>query len=291
MLNLRSMAHSYKTRPCLSYYNLSMNSAKQTIKSSPIHPGDLPDPGRPITVSASDHPTTHHFPLHRHERAQLVYASAGVMTVMTAEGTWVVPPQQAVWVPARTDHEVKSAGPLAMRSLYIHPDEIHGLSLQCCVLTVTPLLRELILKIVSLPNRDPVSPADIRLMEVILDQLRGLKPAPLHLPMPQDPRLRAVTDRLVRNPGDNRSLAAWSRMTGASSRTLARLFLKETGMSFGNWRQQLRLLSAISHLALEIPVTTVAYDLGYQSPSAFIAMFKRVLGVPPGRYLRVSEEQ
>ena len=159
------------------------------------------------------------------------------------------------------------------------------------MLTVTPLLRELILKIVSLPNRDPVSPADIRLMEVILDQLRGLKPAPLHLPMPQDPRLRAVTDRLVRNPGDNRSLAAWSRVTGASSRTLARLFLKETGMSFGNWRQQLRLLSAISDLALEIPVTAVAYDLGYQSPSAFIAMFKRVLGVPPGRYLRVSEEQ
>lgn len=213
------------------------------------------------------------------------------MTVMTAEGTWVVPPQQAVWVPARTDHEVKSAGPLAMRSLYIHPDETHGLSLQCCVLTVTPLLRELILKIVSLPNRNPVSPADARLMEVILDQLRELKPAPLHLPMPKDPRLRAVTNRLIRDPGDNRSLAAWSRLTGASSRTLARLFLKETGMSFGNWRQQLRLLSAISHLALEIPVTTVAYDLGYRSPSAFIAMFKRVFGVPPGRYLRVSEEQ
>jgi AraC-like DNA-binding protein len=110
--------------------------------------------------------------------------------------------------------------------------------------------------------------------------------APLHLPQPRDPRLRAVTGALLRDPGDARSLTAWSRHAGASARTLARGFLRETGMGFGAWRQQARLLRALELLAEGEPVTRVALELGYAGPSAFIAMFRRALGATPGRYFR-----
>jgi AraC-like DNA-binding protein len=121
-------------------------------------------------------------------------------------------------------------------------------------------------------------------MLVILDQIHSLPVAPLHLPIPEDRRLRAIATAMTANPGDVRTLADWVHTVGASSRTLARLFLAETDMSFRHWRQQVRLLEALRHLASQEPVTTVALDLGYDSPSAFIAMFKRALGMTPGQY-------
>ena len=262
-----------------------MNVARRTT-TDPDHPGNLCDPRRPVVTVASDSPEGCHFPLHRHIRAQLVFASEGVMTVTTAAGTWVVPPQQAVWVPAGTDHEVHSAGPLSMRSLYVHPEAARGLPTECCVMSAEPLLRELILKVVAVSETGVPEDSYARLVEVVLDELRGLKPAPLHLPLPRDPRLKAITDSLLSEPGDNRDLAEWGKLAGASGRTLARLFRKETGMTFAGWRRQLRLLAAVSRLGAGEPVTSVAYDLGYHSPSAFVAMFRRTLGTPPGRYLK-----
>jgi AraC-like DNA-binding protein len=226
------------------------------------------------------------FSLHRHFRAQLVFASEGVMTVTTAAGTWVVPPQQAVWVPAEVDHEVFSAGPISMRSLYVHPDATVGLPGECCVMSVQPFLRELIVKVSDLAGRQQLSDSFARLVSVVLDELRELKVAPLHLPLPRDPRLKAVTDSLIAEPGDNRDLTQWGKRAGASARTLARLFRRETGMTFAGWRRRLRLLAAVSRLGGGESVTTVAYDLGYHSPSAFVAMFRRSLGTSPGRYLR-----
>jgi AraC-like DNA-binding protein len=224
--------------------------------------------------------------MHRHFRAQLVFASEGVMTVTTAAGAWVVPPQQAVWVPAGIDHEVYSAGPLSMRSLYVHPDATGGLSEECCVMAVEPLLRELIVKVAELAQSGDTQDSYARLVGVVLDELRGLKAAPLHLPLPRDARLKAITDSLLAEPGDNRDLTAWGRRAGASGRTLARLFRRETGMTFAGWRRRLRLLAAVSRLGAGEPVTRVAYDLGYHSPSAFVAMFRRSVGMPPGRYLK-----
>ena len=252
------------------------------------HPGDLEDPERPVVALASDHRGPHRFPPHDHFRAQLVYAVSGVMTVSTGAGTWVVPPQQAVWVPPGVRHEVKSATDLAMRTLYIHPAATDGLPAGCCVVTVPPLLRELILYAATLPAGDHLDGPDARLMAVIPDQLRRLRPEPLHLPIPADRRLRSITDALSDRPADGRSLADWARTAGASERTLARLFQRETGMTFGAWRQRLRLLVAIGRLAEGQTVTSVAFDLGYESPSAFVAMFRRELGEPPTRYLRAA---
>ena len=124
-----------------------------------------------------------------------------------------------------------------------------------------------------------------RLIAVLVDEVLMLESPPLHLPAPRDPRLRSITDVLVDDPSDPRGPSEWSKMVGASERTLARLFVKETGMGFREWRQQLRLLKAIERLAGGEDVTSVALDLGYRSPSAFIAMFKRVLGETPGRYM------
>lgn len=262
-----------------------MNVSKMTDDDG-TELGDLPDLTRPIVTLARDTLGAHYFPLHQHTRAQLVYASVGVLTVVTSQGTWVVPPQQAVWVPAGIEHEVRSAGPVSMRSLYIHPHMTHGLPAYCCVVTVTPLLRELILEAVSLSNDYEPKGVESRLMHVILDKLQALERTPLHLPFPQDPRIKILSDALVNNPADDRDLEVWAHSAGASSRTLARLFVKETGLTFGAWRQRLRLLAAISRLGAGQPVTSVSYETGYHSPSAFIAMFKRTLGLSPGRYFR-----
>ena len=269
----------------LSHYNQTMNIVNRPSIVSD-HPGDLEDPGQPVVTIASDSPGGCHFPVHRHFRAQLVFASAGVMTVTTAVGTWVVPAQQAVWVPAGVEHEVYAAGPLSMRSLYVHPDAAHALPTECRVVAVEPLLRELIVKATVLAESGRTGDSYVRLVGVILDELRGLNPAPLHLPLPHDPRLQAITSSLLAKPGDNRDLVEWGRSAGASARTLARLFRQETGMTFSGWRQRLRLLAAVSRLGAGEPVTAVAYELGYRSPSAFIAMFRRTLGRPPGRYFK-----
>ena len=250
----------------------------------PGHIGDIADPARPVLGLRDDH-GPHETGWHRHRRCQLLYAIRGVMTAHTRDGTWVVPPQQAVWLPAGIEHNVIATRGMAMRSLYMEPAACHGMPETCCVLPVPPLLRELILRAIDLGgDYAPDGPA-ARLVAVIPDELRRLEPEPLHLPMPADPRLAAVTDALVADPGDRRDLADWAHEAGASERTLARLFQRETGMTFGAWRQRRRLQAAIARLAAGDAVTTVALDLGYESPSAFITMFRRTLGETPGRYL------
>lgn len=207
------------------------------------------------------------------------------MSVSTYTGTWVVPPEQAVWMPAGEEHRVVALGRLSMRSLYLHPDACAGLPEEPRVLRVTPLLRELILRLAVLPMRYAANDMAARLGAVIPEEIRLLEPEPLHLPLPHSRRLAAVTRALIEEPADARPLSDWASAVGASERTLARHFLKETGMTFGAWRQRLRLVKAVERLAEGAPVTNVALDLGYESPSAFIAMFRREMGTTPGRYL------
>ena len=262
----------------------TINSANQTAVTVLNFAAELDDMPRPIVVRATQYPAGFIIPPHRHRRAQLVYASEGIMTVTTEQGMWVVPPQRAVWVPALVEHCIRTTGRLSMRSLFITPDAAPALPTACCVVAVPPLLRELILYAVSRPRLYAPGSADERLMAVILDQMQGLPVAPLYLPMPRDPRLQAIAQGVLRDPADPRMLTDWARDVGASTRTLARLFLADTGLTFRHWCQQARLLEALRRLASQEPVTTVALDLGYDSPSAFIAMFKRALGTTPGRY-------
>jgi AraC-like DNA-binding protein len=226
----------------------------------------------------------HVIPGHSHDWDQLIFASSGVMTVYTPDGSWVVPPQRAVWVPAGVTHRIAMSGAVAMRSLYIAPGLTTSAPERCAVVSVSPLLRELVLHVVRLRVLDRNEPVHWRLMSVLLDQIAALPAVPLQLPLPSDGRALRLAGVLQENPCDRRSLPALSRGTGASARTLERLFLRETGLSFVRWRQQLRLLHALRLLAEGRPVTAVALDVGYQSPSAFVAVFKAVLGCTPGRY-------
>ena len=260
------------------------NTANRTFQIVLQSHSDRIDVDRPVVVYAQDYPAGWHTEVHWHARSQLAYASAGTMTVETEQGMWAVPPQRAVWIPAGVRHDVRSAGPLAMRSVYIERDVVPWLPTSCCVVQVTPLLRELIIQASELPHWYTLGGRDERIMRLILDEIRELPIAPLHLPEPHDRRLRRMTTALKNDPADRRTLAAWGHTVGASSRTLARLFQVQTGMSFQAWQRQARLLAGLMRLAEGEPVTTVAMDVGYESPSAFIAMFKRALGTTPSQY-------
>lgn len=239
---------------------------------------------RPVAAFAHDYAPGESIPPHRHLRAQLLFAASGIMRVRTERGIWVVPPNRAVWVPAGTEHQINCSGLVRMRTLFVRQDAAPRLGDRCQVVDVPPLLRELILAAVDLPALYDEDGPDGRLMRVVLDRIDALEVAPLHLPMSAHPRLAPILDGLLRHPEDDRGLEDWGHHVGASGRTLARLFQGETGMTFRAWRQQARLLAALTRLAANAPVTSVAFDLGYDSLSAFIAMFRKATGTTPGRY-------
>jgi AraC-like DNA-binding protein len=221
---------------------------------------------------------------HTHERAQLIYATAGTMRVSTDDGMWVVPPQRALWMPAGVRHSIVMLTDLTMRTLYVREDAAAFMPAACRVLPVSSLLRELIVRATELPLQyDESGPAG-HVVALIIAELRGLQSLPLQLPMPSDARLRALCQTLVASPGDQRTLGEWARMLNTSARTLARHFQSETGLSFGAWRQQARVLEAMGRLGGGAPVTQVALDLGYDSVSAFSAMFRRASGASPSEY-------
>lgn len=241
-----------------------------------------------IVGYAVDYVPGHSTGWHHHDRDQLVHGERGVMTVRTDDGAWIVPPGYAVWVPAGVVHEVRAASAVAMRTLYLRRDAGVPIGPRCRVVGVPELVRALIARVVALPREYPEAGAEARLVAVLADELADLPSAPLDLPLPRDRRALAVAEALIADPADGRDLVAWGRAAGASPRTLARQFQAETGMSFGRWRQRRRLLAALERLAAGAPVTAVALDLGYATPSAFIAMFRRTLGAPPTRYLRTA---
>ncbi len=250
-----------------------------------INPGDYQRVPRPVAAMAKDFRDTDRTGVHAHERAQLAFAAQGVMTVTTPEGSWAVPPQRAVWIPAGVPHEIRMAGAVAMRTLYVRRDVAARFPARVRVMAVSALLRELILRACAGPVLyDERGPAG-RMMELMLDEIASLPTLALDLPMPRDPRLARLCHTLRADPGATRTLHSWARDAGASSRTLARLFRRETGLTFAAWRQQARLLAAVARLAAGEPVTHIALELGYESPSAFAAMFKRALGAPPSRYV------
>ena len=227
-------------------------------------------------------------PAHSHPRAQLVYAGSGVMRVETEAGCWVVPPVRGVWIPAHTVHRVIMLGPVQMRTLYIRQDARPDLPQHCCLLAVSPLLRELILALLDEPLAYAREGRAGQIAQLLLGELRFLKIPALHLPMPRDARLHALCAELVAHPHSQQTLEALAQQQATSSRTLARQFLRETGMGFSQWRQQARLVEALGHLANGVPVARVANMLGYRSASAFTAMFRRTLGIEPRRYFSLA---
>lgn len=244
------------------------------------------DVPRTVVALSSEYSPGHATGMHRHSRAQLLFAMSGVMSVTGPSGSWVVPPERAVWIPAGIAHAVETRRGVSMRSIYVAADRCDGLPHQPTVVVVSPLLRALILEIAGLPTLYDEAAADGRLVAVLLDRIRATAIEPLHLPDPSDPRAARVAAALRNHPGSKRGLEDWGHFGGASARTLARLFRRDTGLTFGQWRTRLRLQEALYHLAEGHSVTDVAYTLGYDSPGSFVSMFRNALGVTPRRYFQ-----
>jgi AraC-like DNA-binding protein len=238
-----------------------------------------------IVTLAKSYPGGYVIPLHFHDRDQLVYASQGVMTVRTRIGIWIVPPHRAVWIPKSVPHTITMSGDVAMRTLYLKPRLATSLPRNCCVVNVLPLLKELIASACAAGALRRRVARERHLIDVILDQLRVLELTPLQLPGLADPRAKRVAQALLANPADRRSLDAMCRASGASRRTVERLYQHETGMTLGRWRQQLRLMHAIRLVAEGEKVTHAALAVGYSTASSFVAAFRKVLGMTPTRYL------
>ena len=222
---------------------------------------------------------------HSHPEDQLLFASRGVMTVRTKQGVWVVPPQRAVWIPADTPHSVALSGQVSMRTLYFLPKLCRSFPKTCFVMNVSSLLRELILHACMHAKLRKAAPSERRIIEIIVDQLKAVESIPLQLPHPTDSRAIRVAKALIADPGDERTLEKLCADCGASKRTIQRLFLEETSMTFAKWRQQLRLLHAMQVLASGEKVTVAALESGYNSTSAFISMFRKQFGTTPARFL------
>jgi AraC-like DNA-binding protein/quercetin dioxygenase-like cupin family protein len=246
-------------------------------------------PGQVIAM-ASDYPSGYLVPTHQHGRSQLLYPLSGVVTVATSEGRWMVPPEHALWIPARVPHSVEMLGDVKMRSLYVIADAIAGLPERCRVVGVTGLMRSLIVEGATLPfDYAPESRAAL-VMALILQEIPRLPIKPLGLPFPNDPRFAELCRRFVAAPSARARIDDWADALAMSRRTFTRAFRQETGVSLSTWRQQCCLFAALPRLAHGEPVTTVAFDLGYDSVAAFTTMFKRMLGAPPRFYLREAPE-
>jgi len=259
-----------------------MNNEKMT-KLPPVEVGYIINPDLPVIPFSLDVNNAGCAASHAHPRGQFIYASKGTMRVVTSKDIWIVPDFQAVWVPPYVEHEVYFPGMVTIRNLFIDQVFTHGLPQECVVVEVSDLLRELIVRIAS---ESEYSQDDItyKIMLVILDEIKRSKPTDIRLPLASDKRVLRVMDELIKFPGDRRSLVQWAHLTGASSRTLSRLFVSETGLTFNDWRKRVQLQHAISRLGDGDDVTSISFDLGYQSVSAFIQMFKQSMGISPGRY-------
>ncbi len=240
---------------------------------------------RPVFSLITETTFTGETDAHRHRKAQLMYVISGVLTVEAAGGIWTVPPHCALWIPSGVSHAGRIAGHIKIGSLYIDPALAAPLEQDCGILFVQPFLRELILRFdrnTALPDMD--GERERRLGLVLLDELAAAPLEPIHLPMPSDRRLRRLTEAMIDHPDLRFTIDEWGARVGASNRTLSRLFQRETGMSFVRWRQQLHIGLALQRLAKGDLVTNIAMDLGYESVSAFISMFRRMLGTTPACY-------
>jgi AraC-like DNA-binding protein len=225
------------------------------------------------------------FEWHHHHEHQLAWSPEGVLVVRTHAGSYVLPPTRALWIPAGTSHETRASGVAVLRSVYVRTRDCPIAWDRPTPVEATALLRELI---PHLEDDSLTIEQRLRAEAVLFDLLAPLAVATIDIRAPTDERACRVAEALLADPGDRRTLSVWGRQVGASSRTLARVFLAETGLSFGRWRTLVRIQAALVRLAEGQPVGLVAARVGYRTPSAFVAAFRAHTGVTPGRYFEAA---
>jgi AraC-like DNA-binding protein len=241
-----------------------------------------PKPGVSISTLAYDYAPDFRVSLHAHGSHQLIYATRGVMEVSAGQSYWLIPPQFAVWIPARTAHQIRMSGAVSMRTLYLRRSAApRRLPAVCTVLHVTPLLRELVVQAVRVGQLRIKNHLHRALRDLIVSQLENASPVPTSIMLPRDERALRVARAYIARQVDAPPLDAVCARVGVSVRTIERAFRRDVGSSFESWRRQVRLMKAIELLAKGCPVKEVAYEVGYRQPSAFVEMFRRTLGATP----------
>jgi AraC-like DNA-binding protein len=223
------------------------------------------------------------FEWHSHSDHQLVWAARGVLIVLIETASYVLPPTRALWIPAATPHDTRATTTATMRSLYLRPARCPLDWPEPRPVSVSPLLAELIR---HLETERLDGPARARAEALVYDLLVPIPTAAIEVRLPRDDRANRVAAALLADPRDRRKLAEWGQQVGASDRTLARIFVAETGLTFGRWRTLARLQAALELLADGLPVKAVAPAVGYETTSAFVAAFRAETGVSPGSYFR-----
>lgn len=249
-------------------------------------PDMAPTPQRPVRLVARDLCALESLAPHAHAWGQVTYPLDGVIRVTSGNSTWIVPPLRAIWIPPQAMHGIAVLEKAQLRALYIHADAApfrHG---QCEVLEVSALLRELI---VALARAGAGQPREALLSALILDELVHSATLPIRVALPVDKRLKTLCETLIGDPSSTLTLEQWAQRAGASARTLAGLFERELGMSFSQWRQQMRLAHAAPLITRGMPLSMVAAQLGYTSQSAFSAMFKKTFGQSPAAFFAHKE--
>ena len=249
--------------------------------------GDYDDAPRPVAAMAKSFAAGAAAPRHRHRRGQLLHAVTGVMRIETAGAAWLVPPARALWMPPQVVHQVAMRSRVEMRTLYIDAAACAGLPAHPVLVEVSGLLRELILAALEEPAAYDDGARGGQVARLILTELGRLRERPLDVPMPQDARALRVARALLEEPALPLDLDRWAERAGASRRTLARLFRRETGLGFAEWRARLRAIDGLARLSAGASVGAAAAAVGSDSPSAFWAMVRRLLGEPPRRLTRV----
>ena len=260
---------------------------EQTIDPTRSVVADAPvPPAGPLVSQLGTFAHGQVWPPHVHDQAHLMYTVNGVLEVTTHEGVWYVPPKQAIWIPSRIEHQARANGEATLQVVIIAlPSGLPCPQAATRMVLISPLLRELLRCLRRGGAAYGEAELGSHVRALMLAELVFLEETALHLPALADRRLRTIQTSLHADPADDTALATWAQQLHLCSRSLARLFLKETGTSFSTWRQHTRLMLALPRLAAGEPVTRVALDLGYASPSAFTRMFRRVLGVSPSEYL------
>jgi AraC-like DNA-binding protein/quercetin dioxygenase-like cupin family protein len=250
----------------------------QRRQTSPIGDGFA---ARSLSLTFRDR---HRIESHVHPWAQLVYASSGLMRVSTTDVAWLVPSTRAIWLPAGERHAIEMRGTTTMRTLYVAPSWSEQLPPVSRALEVQPLLRELVLYIAGIGMLDPTEPSQRRLADLLVDLVGQTGTSPLSLPLPRDKRARRLAERLLDDPADRLPIERLAAVSGASLRTLQRLFPAETGLTPDAWRIRAKLQHAVVLLTEGDSVTEAALASGYGGPSAFISAFRRSFGQTPGRF-------
>lgn len=239
---------------------------------------------RPVLAMGHAYPAAFELPEHVHRRSQFLYAASGVLAVSTPHGAWVAPPERAVWIPGGLPHSVRMVGAVQTRSVLLEPGECPGRGNACQVVGVSALLRQLLKASADLPPEYDETGRDGLVMKLLLAEIDRAPRIPIAVPFPSHPALARRCHTFLDAPDANATIDDWADALAMNRRKFTRIFRRETGMSFAEWRQQACVSVALPKLAAGDSVTAVALDLGYDGPQNFSTMFKRLLGVPPSSY-------